>query len=73
MKTAAPSENKTAEKKSGKRRRKTKTEKEFPPTRPYITCKKRKGNPRIPLEVCMVCPYHKKCAVYFEERNPSLF
>ncbi|HQP30556.1 MAG TPA: hypothetical protein PLB81_04455 [Deltaproteobacteria bacterium] len=42
--------------------------------RTYITCVKRKANPKVPIEVCLHrCRHRKKCAVFNRVQNPSLF
>jgi len=42
--------------------------------RTYITCAKRKGNPRGPVEVCLhTCKHRKKCVVFYKIQNPALF
>ena len=42
--------------------------------RTYITCVKRKGNPKVPIEVCLhTCKHRKKCAVFCKIQNPALF
>ena len=42
--------------------------------RTYITCAKRKGNPKVSVEICRyTCKRRKKCLVYHRLQNPSLF
>ncbi|MEN6473124.1 MAG: hypothetical protein ABFD81_03850 [Syntrophaceae bacterium] len=42
--------------------------------RTYITCAKRKGHPKVPLEVCLhTCKRRKKCVVFYKIQNPALF
>jgi len=39
----------------------------------YITCPKRKGSPKISVEVCASsCKRKKTCKVYYMFRNPAL-
>lgn len=32
----------------------------------YIVCLRRKGNPRVPVEICFDCRWKKKCAGFQE-------
>lgn len=42
--------------------------------RTYITCAKRKGSPKVPVEVCLnTCKRRKKCVVFYRIQNPALF
>lgn len=42
--------------------------------RTYITCIKRKGNPKIPVEVCRhTCKHRRKCEILNSYQNPPLF
>lgn len=42
--------------------------------RTYITCAKRKGNPKVPVEVCLhTCKHRHKCKPIYDLQNPSLF
>jgi hypothetical protein len=42
--------------------------------RTYITCAKRKGNPKVSVEVCRhTCKRRKKCIVFHRLQNPTLF
>ena len=42
--------------------------------RTYITCVKRKSNPKVPIEVCLyTCKHRKKCALFYKIQNPALF
>jgi hypothetical protein len=40
----------------------------------YITCSRRKGCPKIAVEVCRhTCRRRKKCRTLYQYRNPPLF
>lgn len=41
--------------------------------RVYLVCPKRKGRPKVALEVCKACRHSKACPEYFIYRNPPLF
>ncbi len=41
--------------------------------RTYIECCRRKGKPKIAIEVCRTCRYNQKCSAYLSYRNPELF
>jgi len=42
--------------------------------RTYITCAKRKGHPKVSVEVCLhTCKRRKKCDVFYKIQNPALF
>lgn len=42
--------------------------------RTYIHCPKRKGQPKIAIDVCLrACKYNKKCKAFLAFRNPPLF
>lgn len=42
--------------------------------RTYITCAKRKGRPKVSLEVCLhTCKHRKKCVMLYKIQNPALF
>jgi hypothetical protein len=42
--------------------------------RTYITCAKRKGRPKVSVEVCLhTCKHRKKCVVFYKIQNPGLF
>ncbi|HPI91602.1 MAG TPA: hypothetical protein PLT09_00795 [Deltaproteobacteria bacterium] len=39
----------------------------------YLTCPRRKGNPKVAIEVCRACRRNKSCRQYYTYRNPPLF
>jgi uncharacterized protein YciW len=39
----------------------------------YIVCRRRRGRPRIAVEVCRACRRSRRCAPYQAYLNPSLF
>ncbi len=39
----------------------------------YIPCPRRKGSPRIALDVCLSCRYNQQCTAFQSYRNPPLF
>lgn len=41
--------------------------------RTYLPCPKRKGMPKIALDVCRVCRFNAKCTKFQRYRNPRLF
>jgi len=41
--------------------------------RVYLICPKRKGRPKVALEVCKACRNNKTCREYIIYRNPPLF
>lgn len=41
--------------------------------RVYLPCPKRKGTPKVALDVCKVCRFNAKCMQFQIYRNPPLF
>ncbi|HNY64156.1 MAG TPA: hypothetical protein PKM41_01880 [Deltaproteobacteria bacterium] len=41
--------------------------------RTYITCSRRKGTPKVALDVCRACRYRLKCITFRKYANPQLF
>jgi hypothetical protein len=41
--------------------------------RNYITCTRRKGAPRVAVDVCRACRYRIKCVRFIKYRSPQLF
>lgn len=41
--------------------------------RTYLSCPRRKCNPKVALDVCKVCRHNAKCPKYLEYRRPRLF
>jgi hypothetical protein len=41
--------------------------------RTYLICPKRKGEPKVALDVCMTCRHKTTCRSFQTYRNPQLF
>jgi hypothetical protein len=41
--------------------------------RTYITCTKRKGTPKVAVDVCRACRHRIKCSAFLNYRSPQLF
>ncbi|MFY9399670.1 MAG: hypothetical protein WAR22_15035 [Desulfomonilia bacterium] len=41
--------------------------------RTYLVCPKRKGEPKVALDVCMGCRHRMKCDSFQKYRCPQLF
>jgi hypothetical protein len=39
----------------------------------YLLCPRRRGNPKVAIEVCRACRYNRSCRRFYAYRNPSLF
>ncbi|HON37915.1 MAG: hypothetical protein ACOX3E_03580 [Desulfomonilia bacterium] len=39
----------------------------------YLICLRRKGEPKVALDVCMACKHRMKCRTFQQYRNPRLF
>jgi uncharacterized protein YciW len=41
--------------------------------RVYLICTRRRGRPKVALEVCKACGHNRACRQYLTYRNPPLF
>jgi len=41
--------------------------------RAYLICSRRKGEPKVAVDVCMICRYRGKCRPFRDYRCPRLF
>jgi hypothetical protein len=41
--------------------------------RTYITCTRRKGKPRVAIDVCRACRHRLKCIPFNRYRRPQMF